>query len=517
MSSEKTSSSSITPPDSEEDKRRKHAEAQRRYREKNLAATHEKARVRMRTLRDKIAASRRLTRLAAAQRHVRDAEDREVKRKRKFVAKFGHRAFFDYYLPQHDILGVEHLPGLTAKYAREHGLDATSTQFSPLLSSTVPSMAVCEIPFYPNGNYISDVEHDVNPRKLWFLILDWGLYTKKSDAAVVVGAKILIFDLRGDAERRWAENCRKWHTHTPGESSSDVSTLGAPLARSTARSTASAPAPTSVTTTPSCTKAKQAAPVHTQVKEERRPKPLPLFVDDDDDDVAPVCRRSHASKKRAKPETALPHALASSASATTPASFARTSSTAPGALAPVSAMPASSTRPQRSQGGAPFAKKAPQTSATPPQSSCAQASSVRGYASPPAPALHTFNDQHTRGRFSPGASASVSRGLSPAAHGPTSASASRRPLPPASPPAPAPHASNGQYARGRFSPGTSASVSRGLSPDARGDDPRRQRGTTHVFYKDPVAAVREMGDEEKVELVEHQEVTEFLSTRARRE
>ncbi|KAJ7789146.1 hypothetical protein B0H14DRAFT_2627510 [Mycena olivaceomarginata] len=39
-------------------------------------------------------------------------------RKRKFVAKFGEDAFFDFYLPQHKLRGADFLPGLAREYAQ---------------------------------------------------------------------------------------------------------------------------------------------------------------------------------------------------------------------------------------------------------------------------------------------------------------------------------------------------------------------------------------------------------------
>lgn len=48
-------------------------------------------------------------------------------------------------------------------------------------SASVSSLLMlCELPFFPNtGNYVADDEHDTNPRKYWFLVLDVGLFTKK--------------------------------------------------------------------------------------------------------------------------------------------------------------------------------------------------------------------------------------------------------------------------------------------------------------------------------------------------
>lgn len=30
---------------------------------------------------------------------------------------------------------------------------------------------VCDIPFFPNANYVSDDEQDTNSRKCWYLLL----------------------------------------------------------------------------------------------------------------------------------------------------------------------------------------------------------------------------------------------------------------------------------------------------------------------------------------------------------
>ncbi|KAJ7917982.1 hypothetical protein B0H13DRAFT_1869765 [Mycena leptocephala] len=108
-------------PDAEEDRRRRHADAQKRYREKNLEKTRTKARLRMErqviycatalltrlvSLRSARELSEEATRLAAEQRRIVDADYRE----RKFIEKFGQRAFIEYYLPLHHVFG-NHLPG----------------------------------------------------------------------------------------------------------------------------------------------------------------------------------------------------------------------------------------------------------------------------------------------------------------------------------------------------------------------------------------------------------------------
>ncbi|KAJ7467752.1 hypothetical protein B0H11DRAFT_2239167 [Mycena galericulata] len=48
--------------------------------------------------------------LAAQRRRLVDADYRERCRKKKFIAKFGHRAFKEQYLPLHQIFG-DHITG----------------------------------------------------------------------------------------------------------------------------------------------------------------------------------------------------------------------------------------------------------------------------------------------------------------------------------------------------------------------------------------------------------------------
>ncbi|KAJ7894656.1 hypothetical protein B0H14DRAFT_3426685 [Mycena olivaceomarginata] len=76
MSSSTTSRKLDKPALTDEDKRRKHAEAQHKYHEKNLEATREKARERMGRLRKGAKPLKR--RLERKQRQSRDAEYREA-------------------------------------------------------------------------------------------------------------------------------------------------------------------------------------------------------------------------------------------------------------------------------------------------------------------------------------------------------------------------------------------------------------------------------------------------------
>ncbi|KAJ7127721.1 hypothetical protein C8R44DRAFT_873530 [Mycena epipterygia] len=76
----------------------------------------------------------------------------------------------------------------------------------------------CVAPFHPNQlNYVNDREHDKNPRKYWFLVLDVGLFTAKVDAdrrdPTPRKDGVHLFFERTRAEHKWNKQCRKRHTH----------------------------------------------------------------------------------------------------------------------------------------------------------------------------------------------------------------------------------------------------------------------------------------------------------------
>ncbi|KAJ7744224.1 hypothetical protein B0H14DRAFT_3514733 [Mycena olivaceomarginata] len=109
---------------SEQLKHDKHAEAQCRYREKNLETTREKARQPydpdLPALRNKWQRLLRNVMLATPTIVNRKPFSLiESNRNRKFVAKFGEDAFFDFYLPQHKLRGADFLPGLAREYAQQ--------------------------------------------------------------------------------------------------------------------------------------------------------------------------------------------------------------------------------------------------------------------------------------------------------------------------------------------------------------------------------------------------------------
>ncbi|KAJ7851292.1 hypothetical protein B0H14DRAFT_2581528 [Mycena olivaceomarginata] len=308
MSPENTSQKLNNPGITDEEKRRKHAEAQRKYCERNLEATREKARERMSRLHE--SAKPLKARLQRKQRRGRDAENREVLRKRKFVAEFGQDAFHDYYLPHLRLLAVDELPGILRQYRKdvantpeahkEKGGDTkkkkakkeplflqlqkfeaardesvASVPIRPNQSAALPffkcpsplSSMICCLPFYPNhGNYKSDDEHDLNARKFWFLVLRAGLFTKRTDAdnqAETSGSPVFTFRTRGEADAHWAAHCRDFHTHG-GQKEEDSEEEGD-------RSSSPPPFPTPAPSTPRSTTRAHSTPgktVRTSIKRE---------------------------------------------------------------------------------------------------------------------------------------------------------------------------------------------------------------------------------------------------------
>ncbi|KAJ7785442.1 hypothetical protein B0H14DRAFT_2630520 [Mycena olivaceomarginata] len=197
------------------DRVKRHAEAQERYREKNLEATRAKARERMQRQGLSLTFSARCSQSTSASDsalivHLNKSFKRQktgavatwtttstnyrVSRRRlRFVAKYGHLNYLDYYCPQYKLQGKRHLAGLRfddlEKAIRQNkcrggdaGRSFTCRKRTCLVSFVHPmsSHRVCEIPFKPNPeNYKNDSEHDANARKHWYLVLGVGLFTKK--------------------------------------------------------------------------------------------------------------------------------------------------------------------------------------------------------------------------------------------------------------------------------------------------------------------------------------------------
>ncbi|KAJ7473897.1 hypothetical protein B0H11DRAFT_2236376 [Mycena galericulata] len=83
-----------------------HAEAQQRYRDKNKDALREKARLEMqKSHRAAIKDSEERQAMAQEARREVDADYRERQRQKKFIQKFGRRAFEETYVPLYKIYG----------------------------------------------------------------------------------------------------------------------------------------------------------------------------------------------------------------------------------------------------------------------------------------------------------------------------------------------------------------------------------------------------------------------------
>ncbi|KAJ6591455.1 hypothetical protein DFH09DRAFT_1073390 [Mycena vulgaris] len=175
-------------------------------------------------------------------------------------------------------------------------------------------MSRCALPFFPNkSNYVSDDEHDGNPRKLWYLVLGEGLFTKKTDADVLSNEDdIHIYFTKARARRHWDDHCCRQHVH---EEDDDDRPRHATRSSTTVNPTPSAPPVTKAKTpsgrAPTKPKARAgaSAPIKREggatvkrepsvrvklergpsasIKLEPQPRQLPLYLDgsDDDDDA----------------------------------------------------------------------------------------------------------------------------------------------------------------------------------------------------------------------------------------
>ncbi|KAJ7127720.1 hypothetical protein C8R44DRAFT_873529 [Mycena epipterygia] len=97
-------------------KRQRHAQAQHRYRERNLEKTREDSQLRQERLRAALEASPDTKKEALAKRRAHDADYRERIRQERFINKFGRTAFRAQYVPLYKAHGKKHLPGLRFRF-----------------------------------------------------------------------------------------------------------------------------------------------------------------------------------------------------------------------------------------------------------------------------------------------------------------------------------------------------------------------------------------------------------------
>ncbi|KAJ6457333.1 hypothetical protein C8R45DRAFT_1110586 [Mycena sanguinolenta] len=141
------------------DKHEHHADAQRRYRERNLDATHAKARERI--VRARRTPEDRETELA--KRHAADADNNESRRRKKFVAKYGYLNYLIYYWPLYKDGETTRIPGLRFAWSDEVKRHLRRT----------------------DADLVADASH------------------------------ILIYFERAQAIRRWEHYCLRRHNHPP--------------------------------------------------------------------------------------------------------------------------------------------------------------------------------------------------------------------------------------------------------------------------------------------------------------
>ncbi|KAJ7885833.1 hypothetical protein B0H13DRAFT_1889456 [Mycena leptocephala] len=466
MSSPTTPRKVDKPAVNDEEKRRKHAEAQRKYRKRNLDATREKACERMGRLRESAKPLKR--RLERKQRRSRDAEYQEVLRKRKFVAEFGETAFHKYYIAHQRLLAVDHLPGISQQYRKdvanaqkEKGRDAKKKKEGKKRVKIQNFQEICERRIQ-HRNYTTDSEHDSNPRKWWFLIMNVGLFTKKADTvfqAKVCKSPVLTFGTCVEAEAHWAADCRQSHPHArdndeASEEEGDPS-HPSPLPFSTPARSASCSIPANAVRA----SVKCEAPVKDKVEEAE----VPLFREDSE--VSPL------SRPRKRPTPLRP-----------PSSHKRSTSSAslctPGPPLLSASVGSSASR------AVPPLRSGPQH---PPRSGLA------------ATYLHAGS---STGAQSVGSS--VSRAV------PTLRSLPRR-LPSSGPAAPSLHI------------GSLASAATGALLHRHAKPPILFNKSTRTLYKDPLktdlvyvgtcraTAVREVGKEDSIQVLEVEDLEDFLS------
>ncbi|KAJ7708494.1 hypothetical protein B0H14DRAFT_2646629 [Mycena olivaceomarginata] len=183
---------------SEQLKHYKHAEAQRRYRERSEPPSRIilKSQSAPGTLKRPVKrrangcnsydpehpARRKLKAEAAEKRYARDADYRESMRKRKFIAKFGRTPSLITMFPS-----TSFVEPISSQDFASWNMPSNSTR--DLGSATVlmmsspewdQSRAQSQPLSDPNLHQLWGTgEHDKNPRKYWYLVLNQGVFTKK--------------------------------------------------------------------------------------------------------------------------------------------------------------------------------------------------------------------------------------------------------------------------------------------------------------------------------------------------
>ncbi|KAF8181113.1 hypothetical protein K438DRAFT_1976213 [Mycena galopus ATCC 62051] len=170
---------------SERTKRHRHAEAQRKYREKSAIASL----IPSTTYVSCEGISRRLVRKLATECKAApfDIECALVEVLKKSQRRHNNT--------EKEMPIIASIVAAGGKFVEEYGESKFLEVYFPL-------------------NYTSDADHDSNTRKFWFVVFGKGLYTKKTDAdaAAAKDDGVHIFNTRAQAARAWARHCRRRHS-----------------------------------------------------------------------------------------------------------------------------------------------------------------------------------------------------------------------------------------------------------------------------------------------------------------
>ncbi|KAJ7729119.1 hypothetical protein B0H14DRAFT_2640503 [Mycena olivaceomarginata] len=203
------------------DEKARHTQAQADYQARNLEATREKAKLRMRRRRAQIKESEESSKEAAEQRREADAEYRQMKRMRTYVDRHGLLALTNHYIPLKQQAGAKYIPGILAegkKWAKTKEARAVKADYKRRIKAAGP-FEKSEM-FFPSNNFKSMEDHDTHSSKSYWLVPDVGLFTSKTAANSQCGpdneGRWKQHAQRRHAEEEWASICARRHHDNRG-------------------------------------------------------------------------------------------------------------------------------------------------------------------------------------------------------------------------------------------------------------------------------------------------------------
>ncbi|KAJ7441235.1 hypothetical protein FB451DRAFT_1191117 [Mycena latifolia] len=204
----------------DEVKRQQHAEAQARYRERNLEKTRELARERMKKHREKVALTSRATWVAAIKRRDIDADYRERQRKNmSSKAKALARPLFRG-LGSPSPRGSEN-SGVEAEEGEGRTIGARKDGGGQKGSD---GHIVTDFHLFTTPDFKGSAYHDRSRRLNYYLLWDFGVFTTRAEAENIGNEDdIKIYFKYKHAKRRWAQLCRRFHCAVVDEDGSDFS------------------------------------------------------------------------------------------------------------------------------------------------------------------------------------------------------------------------------------------------------------------------------------------------------